>query len=78
MLEHCSLVEGSFLNVSSYHKLGNFQLNNNSCFQFSCLFSLLQLKVLLHLYKVIKFHVIINFNDHENKSKIYLVFRHSF
>ena len=25
MLEHCSLVEGSFLNVSSYHKLGNFQ-----------------------------------------------------
>ena len=38
MLEHCSLVEGSFLNVSSYHKLGNFQLNNNSCFQF--LFSL--------------------------------------
>ena len=65
MLEHCSLVEGSFLNVSSYHKLGNFQLNNNSCFQFLCIFSLLQLKL---LYKVIKFHVI-NFNDHENKSK---------
>ena len=66
------LVEGSFLNVSSYHKLGNFQLNNNSCFQFSCLFSLLQLILVITfysiLYKVIKFYGI-NFNDHENKSK---------